>query len=84
MELDRALLYLNVRDERLSLYTVKEIRQGEEGKEIEVKIEIPLREDAGMTARCALARKIGLNPFALAPLVLRERTVGSSRHRPEP
>jgi len=76
VELDKALLYLNIRDERLRLYTVKEMRRGEEGKEIEVKIEISLREDAGLTARFALARKIGLNPFALAPFVLRERTVG--------
>jgi GAF domain-containing protein len=59
-------------------------------------VDIPLREDAGLTARCALlrlavkvdrpgespyinkelARKIGMNPFALAPLLLRGNTVG--------
>lgn len=57
---------------------------------------MPLRKDAGLTARCALlkeaynitnpedspyinkelAEKIGMNPFALAPLVLRQFVVG--------
>ncbi len=61
-----------------------------------IKVNIPLVESAGLTARCALlqepynirnpeestlinrelAAKIGMNPFALAPLVLRGKSVG--------
>lgn len=131
LKLDRALLYLNIKNEYLHLYMVKERiaeravstyddtnaagtasdrkRRKQEGVSVPeaetaqdgqkkpiININIPLREGAGLTARCALTRepfniakpeespyinkelaqKIGMNPFALAPLVLRERTVG--------
>lgn len=93
LDLDRALLYLNEDDERLRLLLVR-TRGGQ--TDTSQTLEIPLRADAGLTARVAieqqaynirepeksdlinreLARKIGLNPFAVAPLVLRSRTVG--------
>lgn len=93
LDLDRALLYLNERDQLLRLAL---IRTREGGTDTSVKLEIPLEDGAGLTARVALeqkaynirdpensplinrelAKKIGLNPFAMAPLVLRGRTVG--------
>ncbi|MFP4511045.1 MAG: GAF domain-containing protein [Spirochaetaceae bacterium] len=93
LDLDRALLYLNEGNKMLRLALVR-TRGG--GTDTSVKLEIPLKEDAGLTARVALeqkaynirdpensplinrelAMKIGLNPFAMAPLVLRGRTVG--------
>ncbi|MFW6214969.1 MAG: GAF domain-containing protein [Alkalispirochaetaceae bacterium] len=92
MQLHRAILYLLRDGESLELYMIK--RRGGDGGDL--ALSIPLREDAGLTARAAirreaynitnpeespyinreLARKIGLNPFALAPMVVRERLVG--------
>lgn len=91
LNLDRALLYLNVNNDHLHLYMAK-TRAGKIGLEVD----IPLREDAGLTARAALrrqafnisnltdspyinielAQKIGMNPFALAPLVIQEKVIG--------
>ncbi|TFG64932.1 MAG: GAF domain-containing protein [Spirochaetales bacterium] len=100
LQLDRAILYINVRNEHLHLYMVKRHeRDGEEAAGVDsagLNIDIPLRADAGLTARCGLyqeaynitdpenspyinrelAVKIGLNPFAMAPIVLWERLVG--------
>tara|TARA_B100000614_G_scaffold229429_2_gene221821 strand:- start:257 stop:1432 length:1176 start_codon:yes stop_codon:yes gene_type:complete len=93
LDLDRALLYLNENDERLRLLLVR-TRGGH--TDSSVSLEIPLKREAGLTARVAidqeaynirdpeasdlinreLAKKIGMNPFAIAPLVLRGRTVG--------
>ncbi|TVQ21738.1 MAG: GAF domain-containing protein [Spirochaetaceae bacterium] len=93
LDLDRALLYLN-EDNRVLRLALVRTRGG--GTDTSVKLEIPIEEDAGLTARVALeqkaynirdpensplinrelAKKIGLNPFAMAPLVLRGRTVG--------
>jgi GAF domain-containing protein len=93
LDLDRALLYLNRNNEALELTLVR-TRGGK--TDTSVTLEIPLRMEAGLTARVAieqqahnirnpeeselinreLARKIGLNPFAIAPLVLRGTTVG--------
>ncbi len=91
LSLDRAILYLNVKNEYLQLYMAK-TRSGQAG----LNIKIPLKEEAGLTARAALhkqafniqrpadspyinrelAERIGLNPFALAPLVLRNKAIG--------
>ncbi|MFW6338552.1 MAG: GAF domain-containing protein [Alkalispirochaetaceae bacterium] len=91
MQLDRAILYLK-KGEELELYMIK--RQS--GTPKEMAVAIPLREDAGLTARAAirreaynvtdpeespyinreLAKQIGLNPFAVAPMVVRDRLVG--------
>jgi GAF domain-containing protein len=91
MKLDRAILYLK-KGEELELYMIK--RQSGTPKDLAVSI--PLREDAGLTARAAirreaynitnpeespyinreLAKQIGLNPFAVAPMVVRDRLVG--------
>lgn len=91
LNLDRALLYLNVNNEYLHLYMAK-TRTGEVG----LAVDIPLKEDAGLTARAALqrqafnisdpstfpdinltlAQKIGMNPFALAPLTIQEKVIG--------
>ncbi len=110
LHLDRALLYRVVPGDYLSLYMVKERREdgtafdtfhsnGESGFRDSVgglKVLIPIKEGAGLTARSAmlqepynitdpensphinraLARTIGMNPFALAPLVVRGRTIG--------
>ncbi len=93
LQLDRALLYVNQGNEMLHLQTVR-TREG--SGDSSVTLDIPLKMDAGLTARVALeqtaynirdpensdlinkelARKIGLNPFAIAPMVLRSRTVG--------
>ncbi|GAB6089541.1 GAF domain-containing protein [Spirochaeta dissipatitropha] len=93
LNLDRALLYLNEANRELRLMMVR-TRGGKTDNS--VSLSIPLRLDAGLTARVALeqeaynikkpeeselinrelAKKIGLNPFAIAPLVLRGRTVG--------
>jgi GAF domain-containing protein len=68
----------------------------DETQEIPERVVIPLQEDSGLTALCALrqdaynvtdpfesqlinrelASRIGMNPFALAPLVLRGETLG--------
>ncbi len=93
LQLDRALLYFNIKNEYLHLYQTKTTgSQTENG----LAVTMPLRDDAGLTARAALlkeaynitdpensphinkelAKKIGLNPFALAPLVIREKVVG--------
>lgn len=106
LQLDRALLYL-VRNDTLQLFMVKvrdssreavrtltedEVAQGATG----MNVELPMTEEAGLTARCAvrcepyniqdpeaspyinreLAKRIGMNPFALAPMVLRDQTIG--------
>jgi len=108
LNLDRALLYLNVNDSYLHLFQVKKrnrqfpeksLSQSASTTEAEtagLKVDIPLEEGAGLTALCALkqkpfnihnpeeselinrelARKIGMNPFALAPLVVRSKLVG--------
>jgi GAF domain-containing protein len=93
LHLDRALIYFVVDNSYLKLYMVMHRKQSEK-KELEV--EIPLDENAGLTAYSALrktalnikepgnsplinrelAEKIGLNPFALAPLVVQDRTIG--------
>ncbi len=90
--LDRSLLYLNMDNAVLKLFLVEQ----REGGKAPPTVEIPLKSEAGLTARAAveqkayniadpehsdyinkeLARQIGLNPFAVAPLVLRHRTVG--------
>jgi K+-sensing histidine kinase KdpD len=95
LDLDRALLYL-ASGKTLHLFMVKH-RAGERrpaGAKLSVRI--PLRRDAGLTARAALERRsynvrrpeesplinrelagrIGMNPFALLPLVVRDRLVG--------
>lgn len=92
MQLDRAILYLRRGEESLELYMIK--RKGGNGGDL--ALSIPLKEEAGLTARAALrreaynitnpeespyinrelARKIGLNPFALAPMVVRDRLIG--------
>ena len=99
LNLDRALLYLNIKNEYLFLYMTKTrdlVEEDEDSGNTDMAIKMDLKEDAGLTARSAvrreaynitnpedsphinreLARKIGLNPFALAPLVLRDRSVG--------
>lgn len=93
--LDRALLYLNIKDENLHLYMTKK-REGKEHENDGLAVTMPFKEDAGLTARAAvrresynitdpenspyinreLAKKIGLNPFALTPLVIRDQVVG--------
>jgi hypothetical protein len=111
MRLDRALLYLTIKNEYLHLYMVK--KGGEAGAAVEIdsteinsmdkeemtdglQVDLPYEKKAGLTARAAieqkpyniekpeesefinreLAKKIGLNPFAVAPLILREQTIG--------
>jgi hypothetical protein len=120
LKLDRALLYLNIRNEFLHLYMVKEriearavstfddsrvkrekkkddkVSQKVKSRTGEINIDIPLQVEAGLTARAAiggesfnirnpekskyinieLAKKIGMNPFALSPLIIRDRAVG--------
>jgi hypothetical protein len=93
LRLDRALLYL-AGPARLDLFMVKHRRRPRTGPTLSVRI--PLRPDAGLTARAALERRpynvrrpeesplinrrlagrIGMNPFALLPLVVRDRLVG--------
>ena len=108
LQLNRALLYLNLRNEVLHLYMVKvhkdtlagdeveTLAEGELARGTDLNISIPLQMDAGLTARAALerqaynirrpdrstlinrrlAQQIGMNPFALAPMVIRKRVVG--------
>ncbi|MFP4382446.1 MAG: GAF domain-containing protein [Spirochaetia bacterium] len=91
LSLDRALLYLRKENE-LILFKVKERKKSEAVP----SISIPLKKEAGLTARAAvlqesynitdpyssplinrkLAGKIGMNPFALSPLVFRSETIG--------
>ncbi len=93
LRLDRALLYLASK-RSLDLLMVKHRRRAPAGPPLSVHI--PLRLEAGLTARAALerrsynvrrpqesalinrrlARRIGMNPFALLPLVVRDRLVG--------
>jgi hypothetical protein len=108
LQLDRALLYLNMRNEVLDLYMVK-LRERSVGRDAvqtleqsalaagaDLNISIPLEINAGLTARAALERRpynirrpdrsplinrrlaqqIGMNPFALAPMIIRRRVVG--------
>ena len=98
LNLDRALLYLNADGKALKLQKVElsQRRSAEERCNSGLNVEIPLDEEAGLTARCAvrqeayniknpeeselinkeLAAKIGMNPFAMSPLILRGKTVG--------
>jgi hypothetical protein len=93
LHLDRALLYLASK-RSLDLLMVKHRRRAPAGPPLSVHI--PLRLEAGLTARAALERRsynvrrphesalinrrlagrIGMNPFALLPLVVRDRLVG--------
>jgi hypothetical protein len=92
LQLDRALLYVNIKNEYLHLYKTK-TRGPESGN---LSVTMPLEDDAGLTARAALrkeaynitdpenspyinkelAKKIGLNPFALSPLIIRDKVIG--------
>ncbi len=103
LSLDRALLYLNVEDRYLHLFRVQ--RRNAPGADAAssgftgdgtLKVDIPLRLESGLTARCALekrpynihrpeesglinrelAQRIGMNPFAMAPLVVRDKLIG--------
>ena len=96
LHLDRALLYLARENRTLRLYMVKYKGIAPAKKLTSPRITIPLRDDAGLTARVALRRtamnvrrpqdspfinrelqkKIGENPFAIAPLVVRGRLIG--------
>jgi hypothetical protein len=93
LRLDRALLYIASK-RSLDLLMVKHRRRAPAGPPLSVHI--PLRLEAGLTARAALERRsynvrrplesplinrrlagrIGMNPFALLPLVVRDRLVG--------
>jgi len=93
LKLDRALLYFLVDKKHLKLYMEKHANSANEGN---LDIEIPLKEDAGLTAHCAinkiainikepekspminkkLAKKIGMNPFAIAPLIIQDEVIG--------
>lgn len=98
LSLDRVLLYL-VDDAGERLELKREFYHPRlEGKadRSKLQVEIPLREDAGVTARCALrreaenvrdpekhtlinrelAQRIGINPFAVAPMVARGELLG--------
>ena len=57
--LDRSLLYLNINNEYLHLYMVKQWQNpGKETSSTEgIKVSIPLRLDAGLTARSAILRE---------------------------
>lgn len=94
LSLDRALLYL-AEGGKLRLAMVRHRGRSPKGR-AELRVTIPLRLDAGLTARAALerrsynvqdpnempginralARRIGTHPFALVPLVTRDRLVG--------
>jgi GAF domain-containing protein len=98
LNLDRVLLYLaNEQQTRLEL--TREFyhpRLLDQIDRTHLQVEIPLEEEAGVTARCALqqrpenitdpeqhplinkelARRIGINPFAVAPMVVRGQLVG--------
>ncbi len=96
LRLDRAILYLNIKNEYLHLYMAKTKSEDGNWRKQDLAVTMPLKKDAGLTARCALlkeaynianpedspyinrelAKKIGMNPFALAPLVLRQFVVG--------
>ncbi|MBN2532843.1 MAG: GAF domain-containing protein [Spirochaetales bacterium] len=93
LRLDRALIYFVVDNAYLKLYMVMHKKHSKKG---ELDVEIPLDENAGLTAYSAirkialnikdpvksplinrkLAGKIGMNPFALAPLIVQDRTIG--------
>ncbi len=96
LNLDRALLYLNVQDRYLHLYRVRWRSGIPASEDAQPRLDIPLRMEAGLTARCALekrpynihhperselinrelAQRIGMNPFAIAPLVVRDKLIG--------
>lgn len=96
LRLDRALLYLARKDRTLKLLMVKYRTRVPPAVRRQLRVTIPLREEAGLTARVALRRhalnvqrpqdspfinrelqkRIGENPFALAPLVVRGRLIG--------
>ena len=95
LDLDRALLYLAAKSS-LVLLMVKHRAGARKPAGSPLSVRIPLRLDAGLTARAALERRaynirqpeasplinrelagrIGMNPFALLPLVVRDRLVG--------
>jgi hypothetical protein len=95
LHLDRALLYLASKGS-LDLLMVKHRRGRRAPSGPALSVRIPLRPEAGLTARAALERRsynvrrpqesplinrrlagrIGMNPFALLPLVVRDRLVG--------
>lgn len=94
LRLDRALLYLAT-GRKLRLVMVKHRVPGSDSRQVP-RLSIPLRRNAGLTARVALRReavnvanpqdspfinrelqkRVGSNPFAMAPLVARGRLVG--------
>jgi len=95
LDLDRALLYL-ASGRQLRLLTVRYRPSARAATVRSLRVTIPLRADAGLTARVALrrealnlrkpeespllnvglAKRIGMNPCALVPLVVRNRLVG--------
>jgi hypothetical protein len=95
LDLDRALLYLAAGNS-LRLFMVKRRAGARAPSGPPLSVRIPLRLEAGLTARAALERRaynvrrpgdspfinrelagrIGMNPFALLPLVVRDRLVG--------
>jgi len=94
--LDRVLLYLAQADRLVLAREFYHPRLEDRVDRAHLQVEIPLRPDAGVTARCALerraenvrdpenhplinqelARRIGINPFAVAPMVARDELVG--------
>ena len=98
LELDRVLLYrMDPGCEQLTLE--REFYHPSVADQVDrthLQVNIPLRDDAGVTARCALerrpenvsdparhplinqdlARHIGINPFAVAPMVFRGELLG--------
>lgn len=97
LEIDRALMYL-VNDDRsaLELKVLSYHPRFSDQTRDDLKVKFPLSRDAGVTAICALEKKvfnvtdplnhplinrevaarIGLNPFAVAPMLARGRVVG--------
>jgi len=95
LELDRALMYVAEGGE-LKLRRVAYHSRVPESARTPMRVNIPLRREEGLTARCALddqafnvtdplsfeginrelAKKIGLNPFALAPMTYRDKVLG--------
>lgn len=96
LNLDRVLLYLAQEDRLVLAREFYHPRLEDRVDRAHLQVEIPLRPDAGVTARCALekraenvrdpenhplinqelARRIGINPFAVAPMIARGELVG--------
>lgn len=97
LNLDRVLIYLlDEGGEKLVLEREFSHPRLEGADRSSLQVEIPLQEEAGVTARCALrrraenvrdpakhtlinrelARRIGVNPFAVAPMVARDELMG--------